>query len=130
MAEDLAFLEVNHGLGDLRGMVSDPLDVPCGIHKTKPGIDALGMLDDFLLEECQDTPVVAIDLLLGGHNSLGPGDVGLGQGIKTIVNLVQGLYAQVLQELGDRECQRIGRELLDSLGNMAGQVGQAFEGRR
>ena len=40
VAEDLAFLQVDYGLGNLGGVVGDSLDVPCRIDQSEPSADA------------------------------------------------------------------------------------------
>ena len=61
VAEDLALLEVDDRLGDLGGVVGDPLEVPRGVDQAKPGIDPLGVADDLGLELLLDGAVVAVD---------------------------------------------------------------------
>ena len=70
--EDLSLLEVDDRLGDLGGVVGDPLEVTRGVDQPKPGVDPLGIADDLLLELLLDGAVVAVDLLIGGDDGLCP----------------------------------------------------------
>src|SRR5262245_52973873 len=83
--EDLPFLEVNHCLGNLRGVVSDALQVTSGVDQAKPGVDSLGISRDLLLEQLEHRPVVAVDPLLGDDHSLGSIDIGLSERIEARV---------------------------------------------
>ena len=60
-----------------------------------------GLADDLLLELLLDGAIVAVDPLIGGDDRLGQRDVGLGQRVEAIVDLVEGLEAEVLERLGD-----------------------------
>jgi len=123
VAKDLAFLQIDNGLGDLGGVVGDSLDIPCCVNQTEPCVDTFGMRDDLLLQQLEHRAIVSVYPSLGGHDSLGLADVGLDQGVKAVVNLVERFQSQVFQWLGDGEGLGIGCKLLDPLGNMAGQIG-------
>ena len=59
--EDFSLLEVDHRLGDLGGVVGDPLEVARGVDQPQPGIDPFGIADDLGLELLLDGAVVAVD---------------------------------------------------------------------
>jgi len=101
VAKDLAFLQIDNGLSDLGGVVGDPLDVSRCVDQTEPRVDAFGMRDDVLLQQLEHRAVMAVYPSLGGHDGLSLADVGLDQGVKTVMDLVEGFQSQVFERLGD-----------------------------
>ena len=124
---DITFLEVDDRLGNFRGVICNSLDVSRGVDEAKPCVDPFRMCDDLLLEQLEHGSVVAIDSFLIGHDRLCPVDIGLGQGVKAVVYLLQGFESKVFQRLRDRQSLGICGQFLDPLGDMSRKVSHPFE---
>src|SRR5271166_3478953 len=113
VTEDLAFLEIDDGLGDLGGVVGDALEVPCRVDEPQPRVDTLGMSDDLPLEQLEHVSIMAVDTFFGGNHGLCLNGICLNQGVEAAVHLVQSFHSQIFQWLRDWEGEGIDGQLPD-----------------
>ena len=88
------------------------LGVAVGVDQAETGVEAVGLAADAGLQLLQDRAAEAGDASVGGDHGASEVNIGGGQGVEALVDLVHGLAGHRLEPRGDgRGRQREGREV-------------------
>ena len=108
--KDLSLFEIDDRLRNLGCVISDALEVSCGVDQAEPGIDSLGVAHDFGFELFLDGAIIAVDPFISGDDGLRPSTHWtVSRRRDCRVNLRQGLQGEVFERLGNRKGLRISR---------------------
>src|ERR1700674_1635405 len=126
VADVLALDEVDDVLGDVGGVVADALEVFGNEDQFERGKDDTGIAHHVGEQFTENLVAVAVDLIVGGEDTLGEFDVAADDGIEGAANHLLDEIAHARQ-IDVRLHARVAKDALGSLGDVDGLIADALE---